>query len=724
MAAYEAMLERLRDEGGRRARLSVNYRSSQAVLDEVERLVEPSMRAQAGLQQEFQPLLEGRRAQALPAALFASGRRAVEHWSSDRLPGAQGRWLAEDARGAEARRIAGELAELAEGGVELERCAILLRTATQQEIYLAALREAGVPYAVGKDKGYFQTREVVDAVALVACLLDPSDALSLLVFLRSPLCGVPDAALAPLWRLGLPEHVARLDGSDPQALEAALALLPRAEAAARQALAAGERGSAALARVDGWRLCAESGLRALAALRADLAVRSADRVVERLRATLCPEVSEAARFPGAHRLANLEQFFAHLVEALAQGRGGAAGVLRELRAGLSGEREARSAAPDEVGERAVRVLTVHSAKGLQFRSVWLADLSHGTGWGDRRAPAAVVQREGDLCAIELFGAAGLERTRLAARREAVEAAESVRLLYVAATRAEDRLVLSGQIGSADEARSLADLVARRAGLREIWSELADSYPTGQRAELERDGTRFVLAAAPPERPAAERRRGSGRTPAPLPARAVDAGRAARPLHAAISSSPRAHERAQREFEEGRGGVRRDAARAVGVALHAALQSWPVGRPDAPEIARAALERALAARVGAAELEDARRAALALLDAFAASALARRLDALAGRFFARELPLLLGADGEDGPTGAWVGAADLVYEEHGALVVVDFKTDGGLDDAALLSTYRPQLELYARALRAALGRPVVRAELWRLGLGRCVDVSLA
>ncbi|HVS18025.1 MAG TPA: PD-(D/E)XK nuclease family protein, partial [Planctomycetota bacterium] len=199
-------------------------------------------------------------------------------------------------------------------------------------------------------------------------------------------------------------------------------------------------------------------------------------------------------------------------------------------------------------------------------------------------------------------------------------------------------------------------------------------------------------------------------------------RAARALHAPMSSSERARENARREREEGRVGAARDVARAIGVALHCALEHWPIGRPAADQVARAALERALAPRVPAPALEAATREAGALFDAFAASELARRLDALEGRFHARELALVLRAEGDEGPTGAWVGAADLVFEEDGGLVVVDFKTDRG-DDDALCAAYAPQLALYAQALVAALGRPVLRAELWRLGEGRALEVPL-
>ncbi|HVS18997.1 MAG TPA: UvrD-helicase domain-containing protein, partial [Planctomycetota bacterium] len=87
LEAYEAMLQALEGEGGRRARLSINYRSSQRVLDEVEALVAPSMRAVPGLQPAFEPVLEGRSGSEPPTALFADGRAPVEHWSADALPG-------------------------------------------------------------------------------------------------------------------------------------------------------------------------------------------------------------------------------------------------------------------------------------------------------------------------------------------------------------------------------------------------------------------------------------------------------------------------------------------------------------------------------------------------------------------------------------------------------------------------------------------------------------
>ena len=107
-----------------------------------------------------------------------------------------------------------------------------------------------------------------------------------------------------------------------------------------------------------------------------------------------------------------------------------------------------------------RTWNLISGIGSGFLVVWLADLHHGSG-GSKGVPVCQVDRLAGRLEIELFGCASLARAQIAARREAVGAAEAVRLLYVAATRAEDRLVLAGLPGTPGKTGSLADLVAAR-----------------------------------------------------------------------------------------------------------------------------------------------------------------------------------------------------------------------------------------------------------------------
>src|SRR5262249_11781181 len=150
------------------------------------------------------------RLEACPGLAGASGytageRAAVEHW----FPAAPEGAASDELREREARAAAEDVADLAARGVALDRVAILCRATGDFERVLAALREREIPCVVERETEFYQRREIVDAVALVRCVLDPLDALALVASLRSSLAGVPDAAWLPLWREKLLELVAR-----------------------------------------------------------------------------------------------------------------------------------------------------------------------------------------------------------------------------------------------------------------------------------------------------------------------------------------------------------------------------------------------------------------------------------------------------------------------------------------------------------------------------------
>jgi ATP-dependent exoDNAse (exonuclease V) beta subunit len=86
----------------------------------------------------------------------------------------------------------------------------------------------------------------------------------------------------------------------------------------------------------------------------------------------------------------------------------------------------------------VRIMTVHSAKGLEFPVVILGDLMTGLS---RREPEQYVNGEQRLCAVELLGCSPKELRDHASGEAARERAEGIRVAYVAATRARDMLVV-------------------------------------------------------------------------------------------------------------------------------------------------------------------------------------------------------------------------------------------------------------------------------------------
>jgi ATP-dependent exoDNAse (exonuclease V) beta subunit len=367
LAAYEAFLAGMEAAGGVRRSLAVNFRSRPRLLAEVERLIRPAMQPSAGLQPPYEALLAFRE----DADAISAGRDRVEHWVSwpEESRGAEARVTSAAATACEARAIAEDIADLARAGHRFSSFALLLRTRGDLEIYLEALRGAGVPYAVEKDRSYYRRREVIDLACAVRAILDPADLLALVAFLRSPLVGVPDAAWIPLWRGGFATALADLGGDDAEA-GPELAAIERIVLRAADEIPADVPGLAAL---SGWPQALLAAVGDLARLRREFARLPAAAWLERLRARLLPEPLAAARFLGRFGLANVRRLLARLERELAA-TADPHRVLAGLRRGIEEEIEAEDARPPEVDADAVKVMTIHSAKGLEFDQVYLAQL--------------------------------------------------------------------------------------------------------------------------------------------------------------------------------------------------------------------------------------------------------------------------------------------------------------------------------------------------------------
>jgi len=744
LAAYDAFVEDVRAAGGVVHALSRNFRSRPAILDEVRRVVEPIMERHEGVQPHFEGLLAVREA-------AEDGPDPVEYWVS---------WTAEDGRvspksddkGAsyelEARTIAHDIARLHADGLPWRDFALLFRATGNVDLYLQALRERGIPYAVQRDRSYYQRREVIDASAALRCVLDPADHLALATFLRSPMCGVPDAALEGLWERDLPALLEGLRGRSPE-LEA------RVAATVEEAAAALPEDVPGLDAVADWRVGAQAALAAVAELRASFESDPADVFVERLRALLLPDAIEAARYLGAFRLANLERFYRGFVATLESERGDTQALLRSLRTSLEGARPAEEARPPDAARDAVQILTYHGSKGLEFPCVYLPQL-HRNSPADS-PPENHFERTPGGCEYALFGSPtpGYGSVRERARR--VEAAERVRLLYVALTRAEERLVLCGSFPDPKEkrkpwqrCRQLVQLLAHRGGALEATRQLSfcEGDPTPW---VDAHGVRWSLPGL--SAPGASRAAVRGAESEPVDAggvvdasEALAAARAralrhrSRPFSAApsaMATDPDGEAAAPSTRRHGGGALEREAARLAGTLVHRALECLDLDAPAEDELERRLDELSHRAEV-AAPPETARavqeRAREVLANA-ASHGLIERLRSLGENVLARELPILVAPDREGGEeTGAPVsfhaGAIDLVYRDpdDGRLVVADFKTDRadeeGGEDGDLVERYRQQGAHYVRAVARALSlEQEPRFELWLLDAGRVLSVPL-
>jgi ATP-dependent helicase/nuclease subunit A len=748
LAAYDSFVGLVRELGGEVMGLSVNFRSLPAILTEVERVVRPVMRHEPGVQPEFQPLLPCAERSAEPGPL-ADDRAAVEYWVSWTPaaddPARLGEPSTQAAAELEASALAADILELHGSGVPWREFGVLLRSTSDLDVYLQAFRDAGVPYLVERDRSYYRRREVIEAAALVRVVLDPGDHLALVTVLRSSVVGAPDAALIPLWARSFPDRVSELGAPDGGALPALRALVTEAAAALPEDVPGIER-------VAGWERNLAAFLEHLAGLRVSFEAEPAAVFVERLRTLTLFEASEAARSLGRYRVGNLDRFFRTLAGAM-EADSDPHAVLRALRTAVSEVREAEEGRPLAAAEDAVRVMTVHKAKGLDFTHVYLMQAQKRSR-GDARAELDAAEIGGRFEYV-LFGAATPGWHTVEERRGRVALAELVRTLYVAMTRAKDRLVVAGVFPTdasprRSRARSHMDLLSRRETLEGGLVAGATRVRAGGGSHEDGSGVRWVFPALRPAPTSA----GAPGTPFDLPSpaevsrqAAVLAGlrrdaeaREARPF--SVPASRDAHALLQESLIEATDGEeansvraagaesRRTAAAAAGVVVHRVLETLDPAGDLAAQITAAAhsLPGLLEGLINPDRQSEARARARDVLERLARGPLLARLKAIGPHVVARELPVLLPPGDDPGaPVGFVSGTIDLVYRDPGSgeLVIADYKTDEVATDAEIaerIAAYTAQGAVYRRALREGLELArSPRFELWFLHADRIIAV---
>jgi ATP-dependent helicase/nuclease subunit A len=693
------------------------------------------MREEPGLQPQFTELLPSDKTRSLTG--FSDDTWApIESWVSwskqSLLAGSLDTGQVE-ATEIESDAVARDIRRLhLERAVEWKDFGVLFRSTNRLELFLEAFRRHRVPFVVTRDKQYYRRREVIEAAALVRLIVNPTDQVAMLTFLRSPLVGVPDAALIHLWRHQFPHHIVELNGSDSEPLA-------RVESAVRGAVADMPLDIPGLEKIAGWDENLLTALSTLALLRESIRQEPPDRFVERLRRTTLLEAGEAARFLGQYRVANLERFFRRLQLSLEDSDGDVQAVLRGLKRSVTEAHEAEEALPKDAAEDAVQVMTIHKAKGLEFPHVYLVQLDAETRKGETDQTDADRRWSDGPQEYSLFGTPTLEFDRVRELRERVVAAEQVRILYVAMTRARDRLVLSGNWNDAPwkplglSTPTFLTLLQQREELPQSLAEVARTALEGP-GFVDNGGLRWKfpgLEELEPELPTESRQvslptKEEVRTTSHR-LRALDQDarlRMARPLLGRASLAET--ERCDQSPPPVPGAVTanvRDAALLVGVAVHEALERWDLTAEREEETHRQ--QQRAANRLSSSLTGPALTAALertdAIFKALRSSRLIERLIEQRDRIVARELPVLLPApDSEIGPIAGISGIVDLVLRvpESDNFLVVDYKTDDIHDEselAARAAHYRPQLDVYANALQQAFSLPArPGTEIWFVG----------
>ncbi len=321
---------------------------------------------------------------------------------------------AEEGRIAAAQALAHRLHQLhADEGFGWGEMALLFRSSTAFAVYENAFEQAGIPFVTVAGRGFYDRPEIRDLLNILAAVADPLDDLALVGLLRSPAFAISDAEI---YHLRFPDEINRearqvnhknlsvlsaLRGSILPAHIRACAILGELRTLSGRAPAA-----AVLKR-----LLDLTGYRAILA-----SVPNGERMLRNVEKLL----ADAHR----SRLVSLPDFLAYVQ------------TLRDV-----GLREGEAPA-DASAAGAVQLMTVHKAKGLEFPLTVIADAAYehrGAGGKVQLTPGGLLLdlKDGDFHPTAWQLAARLE--------DDLDEAENARLLYVAATRAKEKLLISGHV---------------------------------------------------------------------------------------------------------------------------------------------------------------------------------------------------------------------------------------------------------------------------------------
>jgi ATP-dependent exoDNAse (exonuclease V) beta subunit len=694
---------------GRRATLQRNHRSRRELLDAIDLAFADAFGPGA-----FLPLEAGRPDAAEPAAeppveLIVCDREGWDHLDAAGAPA----W-----RHAEARALAARIRAELDAGRPPGDVVVLLRATGDMALYERALADRDVPtYLVG-GRGFWSAREVQDLVAWLALVANPYDEPRLWEVLASPMVGLTSDGLV------LVKAAARAAERDPwTALPAALADWRGGEEDRRRLAAFAER---------------------LPAERAAAPRCSLEELLDRAVARTGYDLALLRTPGGRRRMANVRKLLrlarAHEAAEGPDLRGFLDRVAQLARGEAAGDREGEAPVEGDT-VHAVRLMTVHRAKGLEFEVVCVADLGRSRPNG--RGPLRVGRDRRVGLRLATLGGGDSEPAfawaELADEEARAEAEEERRLFYVAATRARERLVLSG----AADLENWPDPVkgppvswlapAFAGGLEPLRDEglvIREREGRPVRVRVTRvtpadEGVKSFFATPEPSAARKDLTPPMELAPlAPVPAGPANAAAATRLSYSALEDYARC-------------GYRYHLQRVLGLPD----EPPPPGVPAAPGLAgtvRGTIVHTLLERVAFADPQAPSPADVAALGAAAgervpageATALAALVGGLRGSAIAARLAAAIDVRREEGfaflvqhgPAAGLLltGALDvLATEADGAALVVDWKSDrvGGEDLAAVVQrSYATQRAVYAlAALRAGWPRvEVVHCFLERPG----------
>ena len=688
--AYLEVVEKIiKSQDGIECRLTTNFRSNETILDGVNGVFENLIQERHGLQPAYIPLY--------PAPVRVSVPTRIPKLLVRKITAAQ-EINAETARHLEADSLAHWLKQEVLGKAMISNgrgeevfaqakdVAILLRKLTDIHDYLLALRKQGIRYVVEGERNFYAAKEIVDAVNLLRAVDNPYDRFALVGVLRSPLGGLTDQQIYDLHRQNLLNYLAatKLDGKDfPPTLAQLYGALGRLHEETR-ALPIG----AAVAHVF---------------------------------ATLPVELLAACYFHGEQAVANLQKLSQQAEMLGREGMTTLKEAIRQLEKRVLDVKDEGESALAEEHLDAVRIMSIHKAKGLEFPIVILAGCHTGVEGGRGADAEALFDWSTGLSGIRIGAISDLAGLYITEKSRLRTAEEQKRLLYVAMTRAREHLIISGAPGGRRSSGSFLSMLDDTLEQRISVARSSEIVSLGK-GMIAIDVVSEGLAAPSSMKKTPSRKKDIDRQTF------IERWRDRRAAYEiSLRTAPfltptliKYQEAALTEASSRIDGKHdgQTPALVVGDLAHRFLENWnftdDLGRFEQ------ALHNWLAYALSAEFESDLPQIESELQRIFAGFIRSSAYSELAtARILGREVPLLIPWNGR-----IMEGIIDLIYEKNGLLYLADYKTDKiartELNQRA--ERYRPQAEIYLKATEQSLGRSPAAFKLIFLRLGKAVELD--
>ncbi len=409
ITAYELFTQLILSQRGEKCFLRRNFRSTPDIVAVANAVCSRAMVQQTAFQPAYEPIFPTKKSTGESVRwLFveAAGPEASADDFRDNEAEQMARWIEQNV---------GNLVLADKKKLAYKDIAILSRASTTAGPYLNALRRHGIPFQTDSEKNFFRRQEINDFLNFLRLLADPTDTKALVGVLRSPLAGLRDEEIYQLHEQG--------------------------------------------------KLSLNAGLQSPALGTLCVKILSLSEQVDRLPLkTLLDEILDHTFLPQACACAyDGEKTFAVLRQlvSLAQGTAGQTPV--SLGQFLASVQDILENDPQQLGVAytdeadAVTVMTVHKSKGLDFPVVILVDLSRKEAAAAGAPAHHIFSWQYNMHGLRVGRICDANLAFLEEEQKKHERCEETRILYVALTRAKERMLLlgDGRKGAEKAARGFA-----------------------------------------------------------------------------------------------------------------------------------------------------------------------------------------------------------------------------------------------------------------------------